>query len=74
MFTGLKDPNVTLYREGLMTIGVEDMAGHFSKAVSFSIQIEAAGAQQAPTQGVFEEKNCWDRILTQNQDRIKGRS
>jgi hypothetical protein len=48
---------VTPFSEGLMTIQIEDMAGHFSKAVSFPVRIETSGAQQAPPRGVFEEKN-----------------
>jgi hypothetical protein len=65
-------PDVTPYSEGLMTIQVEDMAGHFSKAVSFPVRIETAGAQQAPPQGVFEEKNLGPILIPVKTNRGRG--
>jgi hypothetical protein len=47
-----------------MTIQVEDMVGHFSKPVSFPMRIEPAAKQQAPPQGVFEEKDLGPILIS----------
>ena len=57
-------PDVEPYSEGLMTIQVEDMVGHFSKPVSFPMRIEPAAKQQAPPQGVFEEKDLGPILIS----------
>ena len=64
-------PDMGAYSEGLMTIQVEDMAGHFSKAVSFPMRIESSGEQQAPPRGVFEEKNLGPILITVKTNRGK---
>lgn len=49
-------PEVTHSTEALMTIQIEDMAGHLSKAVSFPFKVVSSGKQQTPPEGVFEER------------------
>ncbi len=65
-------PEVMPFSEGLMTIQIEDMAGHFSKAVSFPMRIEPSGVQQPPPRGVFEEKNLGPILITVKSTRGKS--
>jgi len=50
--------------EMVMTIQIQDMAGHFSIPVSLPLVMELSGSQESPPQGVFQEKELGPVMIT----------
>ena len=50
--------------EMVMTIQIQDMAGHFSNPVSLPLRMELSGSQESPPQGVFQEKDLGPVMIT----------
>ena len=50
--------------EMVMTIQIQDMAGHFSNPVSLPLRIQLSGSQESPPQGVFQEKDLGPVMIT----------
>ena len=49
-------PNAQYSMYGVLAVEIEDMAGHRSSVVSFPIEFKAGIGQEAPPQGIFQEK------------------
>jgi len=50
--------------EMVMTIQIQDMAGHFSNPVSLPLTMKLSGSQESPPQGVFQEKELGPIMIT----------
>ncbi len=50
--------------EMVMTIQIQDMAGHFSNPVSLPLRMQFSGSQESPPQGVFQEKDLGPVMIT----------
>ncbi|HEX7371328.1 MAG TPA: hypothetical protein VF372_00810 [Thermodesulfobacteriota bacterium] len=50
--------------EMVMTIQIQDMAGHFSKPVSLPLRIQLSGSQELPPEGAFQEKELGPVMIT----------
>jgi hypothetical protein len=57
-------PALDGFPEMVMTIQIEDMAGHFSKPVSLPLRIQLSGSQELPPEGAFQEKELGPVMIT----------
>ena len=57
-------PDIEYYSVVVMTVQIEDMAGHFSSPVSFPLKIQTSGKQETPPQGIFQEKDLGPIMIT----------
>jgi hypothetical protein len=56
--------NVRYFSEVLMTIQIQDMAGHFSNPVSLPLAIQPSGKQEPPPKDVFQEYSLGPIMIT----------
>jgi len=50
--------------EMVMTIQIQDMAGHFSNPVSLPLRMQLSGSQELPHEGAFQEKDLGPVMIT----------
>jgi len=58
--------------EMVMTIQIQDMAGHFSNPVSLPLRMQLSGPQESPPQGVFQEKDLGPVMITLQPKGMNG--
>jgi len=50
--------------EMVMTLQIQDMAGHFSNPVSLPLRMQLSGSQELPPEGAFQEKDLGPVMIT----------